>query len=871
MPNSINRLVVVESPTKARTIKAFLPEGYRVAASMGHVRDLPESAADIPEEVKGKEWARLGVDVESDFQPLYVVPPSKKKVIGELRKLLREAEELVIATDEDREGESIGWHLVEVLKPKVPTSRIVFHEITPEAIEAALASPRNIDDRLVRAQETRRILDRLVGYTLSPLLWKKISSGLSAGRVQSVAVRLIVERERERRAFRSGSYWDLKARLAAAGQGFEADLVQLAGRRLATGKDFDESTGRIAEGKDVVLLSETEARTLTERLQSESWRVAEVEDRQVVRRPAPPFTTSTLQQEANRKLRMSAKETMRTAQRLYEEGHITYMRTDSVNLSEQAVRAAREGVGKRYGPKYLSPTPRRYATKSKGAQEAHEAIRPAGTAMKTAEELRLSGREAALYTLIWKRTVASQMADALQTHTTAHIDAADARFRATGKRIDFPGFFRAYVEGSDDPEAALDDQESPLPPLASGNDVTLRELEPLGHETKPPARFTEASLVKTLESEGIGRPSTYASIISTVIDRGYVERAKGQLVPTFTAFAVTGLLERHFSALVDPKFTARMEEELDEIAAGEAEWLPYLEKFFLGDDGLAARVKAGEGSIDPREASTVELEGLPGDVRIGRYGPFVEVSRNGDAVTASIPAGIAPADLSPEDVEASIRQKAEGPTELGKDPETDLPVYLKTGPYGPYVQLGDPEEGKGKKKTKPKRTSLPKGMEERDVTLEKALGLLALPRTLGEHPESKKPVKAGIGRFGPFVVHEGDFRSLTKEDDVLTVGLDRALELLAQPKGGRGARKPLREVGAHPDDGKPITLHEGRYGPYVKHGRTNASLPKDADPEKLTLEQAVELIREREKKGGKKGTKGTKGTKTRTPRKKSTK
>ncbi|CAN5232183.1 type I DNA topoisomerase [soil metagenome] len=842
----INRLVVVESPTKARTIRNFLPDGYRVAASMGHVRDLPDSAADIPASVKGEEWARLGVNVAADFEPLYVVPGSKKKVVSELRSLLKDADELVLATDEDREGESIGWHLVEVLKPKVPVSRIVFHEITPEAIREALRAPRKVDDRLVRAQETRRILDRLVGYTVSPLLWKKIAAGLSAGRVQSVAVRLIVERERERRAFHSGSYWDLKARLAKAGSDFEAQLVELAEKRLATGKDFDESTGGLKAGRDVLLLDEERARELAERLRGVAWEVRDTEAKPSVRRPAPPFTTSTLQQEANRKLRLSSRQTMRIAQRLYEEGWITYMRTDSVHLSQQAIDAARKRVKERYGADYLSPKPRQFTTKSKGAQEAHEAIRPAGTEMRTAEEIGLGGREAALYDLIWKRTVASQMAEARQTHLSVLIAAADALFRASGKRIDFPGFFRAYVEGSDDPDAALEDREAPLPPLKAGDGVELRDLEALGHETQPPARYTEATLVKTLESEGIGRPSTYASIIGTIEDRGYVERAGNQLVPTFTAFAVTGLLEDNFPSLVDTRFTARMEEQLDEIAEGQAEWLPYLRDFFSGPEGIEARVRRGEESIDPRAASTLVLANLPATVRIGRFGPFVEAERDGERVTASIPDGVAPADLSADEVEALLRQKSEGPERLGTHPESGEPVYVLTGRFGPYVQLGEATD----EKPKPRRASLPKGMAPEEATLELAVRLLSLPRELGVHPDSGKAVEAGIGRFGPFVVHGGDFRSLTADDDVYAVGLERALELLAQPKRRRRGAEPLRTVGDHPADGDPILLFEGRYGPYVKHGGVNASLPKDKDPAALTTDEAVSLLAQRAKAGG---------------------
>jgi DNA topoisomerase-1 len=845
MPERANktRLVVVESPTKAKTIRSFLPSGYRVAASMGHVRDLPESASEIPATLKGKEWARLGVNVENDFEPVYVIPAGKRKVVSELRELLKGADELVVATDEDREGESIGWHLVEVLKPKVPCSRIVFHEITPEAIREALAHPRRIDDHLVRAQETRRILDRLVGYTVSPLLWKKISSGLSAGRVQSVAVRLLVVRERERRAFHSAVYWDLKAALAKEAFPFSAMLQSVGGKRVATGRDFDESTGRL-KSQGVVLLGSDEANALRQRLQDASWKVVETEEKPSIRRPYPPFTTSTLQQEANRKLRLSARDAMRIAQRLYEEGFITYMRTDSVHLSDQAIKAARMRIRALYGEEYLSPSPRQFTTTSKGAQEAHEAIRPAGTEMRTTEQTGLSGQEAALYDLIWKRTVASQMADARQTHLTALIEAGDAVFRASGKRIDFPGFFRAYVEGSDDPEAALEDREEPLPNLRKGDGLALRGLEALKHETQPPARYTEATLVKMLEAEGIGRPSTYASIIGTIIDRGYVERQSNQLVPTFTAFAVTTLLERHFPHLVDTKFTARMEEQLDEIAGGDAEWLPYLHDFFSGPEGLGEMVLKGQAEIDPREASTVLLEGLPGRVRIGRFGPFVEREEGEGTVTASLPEGIAPADLSNEQVDRLVRAKTEGPDILGTDPETQKPVLMLEGRFGPYVQLGQATD----EEPKPKRASLPKGMNPADVSVEMALRWLSLPRTLGKHPEGGEEVRAGIGRFGPFVVHGNDFRSLEKTDDVYTVGLDRALELLSKPKGGRGARKavePLRTLGAHPADGEPVTLWEGRDGPYVKHGDVNASLPKGVSPDDFTLEAAVPLLAER--------------------------
>lgn len=824
-----------------------------MAASMGHVRDLPENAREIPAAVKEEPWARLGVNVEADFEPLWVIPSSKKKLVAELRGFLKNADELVLATDEDREGESIGWHLQEVLKPRVPVSRIVFHEITPEAIQAALESPRQVDEKLVRAQETRRIVDRLVGYTVSPLLWKKIAGGLSAGRVQSVAVRLLVERERERRAFRSGGYWDLKALLSREGERFDAQLLALGGKRIATGKDFDETTGRITEGKDVLLLEEKPARELKQALEGEAWKVTERDDKPQVRRPAAPFTTSTLQQEANRKLRLSARDTMRIAQRLYEEGFITYMRTDSVHLSNQAIEASRKRIRALYGDEYLPKAPRQFTTKSKGAQEAHEAIRPAGTEMRTVEDARLSGAEAKLYELIWKRTVASQMAEARLTQSSVTIRAGDADFRATGTRIDFPGFFRAYVEGSDDPDAALEDRDSPLPPLRVGETVALEELEAVGHETKPPSRYTEATLVKTLENEGIGRPSTYASIISTIVDRGYAEMNGSQLAPTFTAFAVTALLEEHFPSLVDTKFTARMEDELDEIATGDAEWLEFLNHFFLGPDGLEAQVRKGEEDIDPRAASTLQLDDLPGEVRIGRFGPFVEIDQSGEPLRAGIPEGVFPADLTGEVVGELIRAKIEGNKPLGHDPETGLPVYVIVGRFGPFVQLGDADDDN----KKPKRSSLQKGVEPGGVTVQMALDLLSLPRDLGEHPQSGKPVQAGIGRYGPYVVHDGDFRSLTKDDDVLSVELGRALELLAEPKRkGRAAAEPVRELGPHPKNGEPVNIYDGRFGLYVKNEGINANLPKGTAPEALTMAEAVELLEARaaraktKKKGG---------------------
>ncbi len=845
----MSTLVIVESPTKAKTIRNYLPPGYRVEASMGHVRDLPQSASDIPASVKGEEWSRIGVNVGANFEPLYIVPQDKKKIVKALKDALKDADELVLATDEDREGESISWHLLQLLQPKVPIKRMVFHEITEDAIHAALTNCRDVDEHVVRAQETRRILDRLVGYTLSPLLWKKIAWGLSAGRVQSVAVRLLVTRERQRRAFRKGAYWDLKATLSHDKTPFEARLVTLGGTRVATGADFDESTGQVIAGREVLLLGETEARSLHDRLQQSTWTVTGLEERASTRKPSPPFTTSTLQQESNRKLRLSARDTMRTAQSLYEQGYITYMRTDSVNLSQQAIAAARDCVQNMYGSDYLSPEPRRYSTKSKGAQEAHEAIRPAGSTFRTPQETRLSGRDLQLYDLIWKRTVATQMAEVRQTNITVQIQAEDAGFRASGKRIDFAGFFRAYVEGSDDPDAAIESQEVILPLLRQGDRPECQELEAIAHETQPPARYSEASLVKTLESEGIGRPSTYASIISTIIDRGYAQMTNNSLIPTFTAFAVTALLEKHFPDLVDTSFTARMEHTLDEISTGEAEWLPYLTKFYLGELGLENQVKQREDQIDPSEARAIVLEGLDAKVRIGRYGAYIETESDGEPVKATIPQNLTPADLDPEQVEVLLRQKTDGPDKLGFHPETDEPIYVLIGTYGPYVQLGDitPEI------PKPKRASLPKGVTPQTVTLEQAVSLLALPRLLGYHPETNCKIQANLGRFGPYVVHDQgkdgkDYRSLKAGDDVLTITLERALEMLAEPKAGRGRGKaaaPLRELGAHPDDGEPVNIYNGPYGAYIKHGKVNASLPDGEKVESIAMDVAVKALAEK--------------------------
>ena len=851
------RLVIVESPTKARTIRRFLPSGFEVEASMGHVRDLPASATEIPEKFKGQPWARLGVKVEDDFEPLYIITPKKRQVVQKLRSALKKAAELYIATDEDREGESIGWHLIELLKPQVPVHRMVFHEITEDAIYRALDQTRDIDRNLVDSQETRRVLDRLVGYTISPLLWKKIAPKLSAGRVQSVAVRLLVLREQQRLRFVPASYWDLKSELVKDGEAFTAIMTHLDGVRLASGKDFEANTGKLRDGlqagRDVLLFGEAEARQLAAELQDCSWRVASVEQRQARRTPSPPFTTSTLQQEASRKLGLAAKQTMRIAQGLYEKGYITYMRTDSTHLAQEALNASRHAIRRRYGTGYLSAKPRTFTTRARNAQEAHEAIRPAGKTMRTRSELGLAGVEGALYDLIWKRTLATQMANARLKFVTARLEAQPtangqvAGFRASGRTIIFPGFLRVYVEGSDDPEAALDTREQPLPDLDDNDQLECQGIEANGHETKAPARYTEASLVKLLEQEGIGRPSTYASIIDTIIQRGYARKSGNQLIPTFTAFATNNLLEEQFAPLVNTEFTANMEQALDDIAAGELNATPYLRDFYLGEDGIEARVERGLGSIDARAISTISSPKWdPYVIRVGRFGPYVEGKLDGESVTASLPDEIAPAEVTREMLEELLRNGRSADQSLGNFPGSDQAMLLRRGPYGPYLQLGEGEEGG--KGSKPKRVSVPKDMDLQQLTPEVAAALLSLPRQLGNHPESGEIVEANIGRFGPYVRHQRTFASLPRGESVLEVKLEQALELLVRKEA---KNRPLRTLGAHPESGEPIEIRAGRYGPYVKHLRTNASLAKGQDPEKVTLAEALELLAAREQSGAK--------------------
>ncbi|MEP3482600.1 MAG: type I DNA topoisomerase [Fuerstiella sp.] len=849
-------LVIVESPAKAKKIQGFLGDKYVVRASVGHVRDLPAKAAEVPAKLKQEAWAKLGVNVDQNFEPLYVVPAEKKKIVKELKDLLKTADELIVATDEDREGESIGWHLVQLLDPKVPVHRMVFSEITSDAILEALSNTRQMDENLVAAQETRRVVDRLYGYTLSPLLWKKIAPKLSAGRVQSVAVRILVERESERMKFRSGTYWDLKADLKSKqGAAFEAILTTVGGKRIATGKDFDENTGQLKDGSNVLLLEEVPTKDLQARVQAGDWSVKSIEQRRQTRKPSPPFTTSSLQQEANRKLNMTARQAMQTAQRLYEAGHITYMRTDSVSLSAEAVNGARGRIDDLYGKDFLSDGPRQFTGKAKGAQEAHEAIRPAGNKMETADEKNLSGPERKMYDLIWKRTMATQMADARLRFDTVTIQVEEAEFRASGRTVEFPGFFRAYVEGSDDPDAALDDKDSPLPNMAESEKIGCHEVEANSHETKPPARYTEASLVRKMEAEGIGRPSTYASIIGTIQDREYANKNGSQLIPTFKGLAVTKLLEKYFPNLVDLGFTAGMEQTLDDIAEGNADRLPYLRKFYTGDDGISEQVKQRESDIDPREACTLQLEGVEASVRVGKYGPYFEKIEGEEKLTASIPGTVAPADINNELAERLIEEKQKGPTALGMHPEDGVPVYQLNGPFGPYLQMGEVTE----ENPKPKRCSIPNCFDPLNIDLETAVSLLALPRRIGHHPLTEKVVNTGIGRFGPYVLHNKVYASYDRKShlyefdgetySVLNITMDAAVEMLKNTKK-RAAPEPLREVGKHPEDDAVIGIFEGRYGMYVKHGKINATLPKDTDINSVTLEQAIEWLDAKAEKSG---------------------
>ncbi|MEU5769844.1 type I DNA topoisomerase [Streptomyces asoensis] len=871
------RLVIVESPAKAKTIKGYLGPGYIVEASVGHIRDLPNGAAEVPDQYTG-EVRRLGVDVEHDFQPIYVVNADKRAQVKKLKDLLKESDELFLATDEDREGEAIAWHLQEVLKPKIPVKRMVFHEITKDAIRAAVANPRQLNQKLVDAQETRRILDRLYGYEVSPVLWKKVMPRLSAGRVQSVATRLVVERERERIAFRSAEYWDLTGTFTTGRAGDPSDpsslvarLQSVDGRRVAQGRDFD-SLGQL-KSANTLHLDEANARALAAALENTRFAVRSVESKPYRRSPYAPFRTTTLQQEASRKLGFGAKATMQVAQKLYENGFITYMRTDSTTLSETAITAARAQVTQLYGADYLPAQPRTYAGKVKNAQEAHEAIRPSGDRFRTPAETGLTGDQFKLYELIWKRTVASQMKDATGNSVTVKIagtaaDGRDAEFSASGKTITFHGFLKAYVEGADDPNAELDDRERRLPQVSEGDALGAEEITVDGHATKPPARYTEASLVKELEEREIGRPSTYASIIGTILDRGYVFKKGTALVPSFLSFAVVNLLEKHFGRLVDYDFTARMEDDLDRIARGEAQAVPWLKRFYFGEgpvEGVAADAGNGDGdhlgglkelvtdlgAIDAREVSSFPVgNGIV--LRVGRYGPYIERGEKDSEghQRADVPEDLAPDELSVELAE-ELLAKPSGDFELGADPATGHQIIARDGRYGPYVTEVLPEgtPKTGKNAVKPRTASLFKSMALDTVTLADALKLMSLPRIVGADAEGVE-ITAQNGRYGPYLKKGTDSRSLQTEDQLFTITLEEALEIYSQPKqrGRAAAKPPLKELGADPVSGKPVVVKDGRFGPYVTDGETNATLRSGDSVEEITPERGYELLAEKRAK-----------------------
>ena len=894
--------MIVESPTKARKIAGYLGSNYVVESSRGHIRDLPRNAADVPAKFKSEPWARLGVNVDQNFEPLYIVSPEKKSTVTELKGLLKDVDELYLATDGDREGEAIAWHLLETLKPRVPVKRMVFHEITEPAIRNAAENPRDLDIALVDAQETRRILDRLYGYEVSPVLWKKVAPKLSAGRVQSVATRIIVQRERERMAFHSASYWDVTAELdasvsdpSASPPKFTAKLNTVDGRRVATGRDFD-SLGQLKRPDEVLVLDEASAGALASGLRGAQLAVTSVEQKPYTRRPYAPFMTSTLQQEAARKLRFSSERTMSIAQRLYENGYITYMRTDSTTLSESAINAARNQARQLYGEEYVHPSPRQYTRKVKNAQEAHEAIRPAGDVFQTPGQLHsaLDTDEFRLYELIWQRTVASQMADARGTTLSLRIGGSASSgeqvvFNASGRTITFPGFLKAYVESIDELAGGeSDDAESRLPNLTQGQRVDAADLSADGHQTSPPARYTEASLIKALEELGIGRPSTYSSIIKTIQDRGYVQKKGSALVPSWVAFAVVGLLEQHFGRLVDYDFTAAMEDELDEIANGQEQRTNWLNNFYFGGEhgvegsiaragGLKQLVGGNLEGIDAREVNSIKVfddsEGRPVYVRVGRNGPYLErmvddPDNPGEQKPqrANLKEDLTPDELTPELAEKLFATPQEGRS-LGIDPETGHEIVAKDGRFGPYVTevLPEPEDGgddgtagtpakKGKKPTgpKPRTGSLFRSMDLETVTLEDALKLLSLPRVVGVDPTTNEEITAQNGRYGPYLKRGTDSRSLATEDQIFTITLDEALKIYAEPKRrGRQAASapPLRELGNDPVSGKPMVIKDGRFGPYVTDGETNASLRKGDDVLTITDERASELLADRRARG----------------------
>ncbi len=863
----MTKLVIVESPAKARKIGGYLGDDYVVEASVGHIRDLPQKAADIPAEYKKIAWAKEGVNIEEDFAPLYVVNPDKKKKVAELKALMKDADELILATDEDREGEAIAWHLIEVLRPKIPVRRMVFHEITEDAIKAAAKNTRDLDYKLVDAQETRRVLDRLFGYRLSPVLWKKIMPRISAGRVQSVATRLIVERERERMAFKSSSWWDLKA---ATDKNFTARLISLEGKKVATTNDFDE-TGqfKVKTIRDaILLLNEQSAQALTEELKGEQLTVISTEESPRTERPKAPFTTSTMQQDAGSRLGWGAQITMRIAQRLYENGYITYMRTDSVTLSAGAIQGARASAQALYGKDYVPSSPRFYEGKSKNAQEAHEAIRPAGDTFKTPGELalELSRDEFALYDLIWKRTIASQMSDAKKLQARVDFEAKTlddktATFRANGSIITFPGFLAAYDSVVNEELLATDDFEdlakTKLPPLAKGQKVNVTEFSCEGHDTKPPARYTEPTLVKKLEELGIGRPSTFASIMQTIQDRGYVTKRGRALVPTFLAFSVTGLLEQHFGQLVDYEFTASMEEDLDKIANGEEERVAWLTKFFYGHDDVPGLEFLAQdlGNIDAQQINTMKLSDDI-EIRVGRFGAYVQEGIGDARKFANIPENIAPDEMTLT-LAIELLAKPSGERELGVDPSTSLPIIAKSGRYGPYITEVFPEPEmvvdkktgelkkprKKKDAPKPKTASLLTTMDLDTITFDDALKLLSLPRNIGQHEGADIIVQNG--RYGPYMTHVADSRTLTSEDQLFTITLEEAIKIYKEPKvrRGRGTPKPpLKELGLDPATGKNVIIKDGRFGMYITDGETNATLRRGDTIEFMTIERGLELL-----------------------------
>ncbi|WP_409184518.1 type I DNA topoisomerase [Amycolatopsis sp. VS8301801F10] len=884
------RLVIVESPTKARKIAPYLGGNYVVESSVGHIRDLPRGAADVPAQYKGESWARLGVDIDNDFKPLYIVTPDKKSKVTELKGLLKDVDELYLATDPDREGEAIAWHLLETLKPKVPVRRMVFHEVTEQAIQAAAAATRELDADLVDAQETRRILDRLYGYEVSPVLWKKVMPKLSAGRVQSVATRIVVERERERMRFTSASYWDISATMDAGADAsprtFPARLVAVDGSRLATGRDFDSNGQLKGNTADIRVLGESDARALAQALSERDFKVASVEEKPYTRKPYAPFMTSTLQQEAGRKLRFTSERTMRIAQKLYENGYITYMRTDSTTLSESAITAARNQATQLYGKEYVSPSPRQYTRKVKNAQEAHEAIRPSGEVFRTPGQVakELDTDEFRLYEMIWQRTIASQMADAKGTTMSVRIvgtaaTGEECTFAASGRTITFAGFLKAYVEAVDtEAGGEADDKQSRLPVLVKDQGLTAPELSADGHSTSPPARYSEPSLVSKLEELGIGRPSTYASIIKTIQDRGYVWKKGSALVPSWVAFAVVGLMERHFERLVDYNFTAGLEDELDRIANGDEHRVEWLSKFYFGGDfgvegsvgrlgGLKKLVDGSVEGIDAREINSIPMfsdaEGHQVVVRVGRYGPYLEREVNGESQRANLPEDLPPDELSPEIAEKLFATPQEGRV-LGTDPVSGHEIVAKEGRFGPYVTelLPEPElpedataaqkKAAKAKLPKPRTGSLFKSMSIETITLDDALKLLSLPRVVGKDPESGDEITAQNGRYGPYLKKGTDSRSLQTEEQLFSITLEEALKIYSEPKQrGRSAtaRPPLKELGDDPVSGKPMVVKDGRFGPYVTDGEYNATLRKSDSIEELTAERAAELLAEKRAKG----------------------